>query len=221
VENSEKLLSDAMGQLKEARIKIDQWNIGGGTVLAEFYNHRLSKDIDVFVDDPQLLARLSPRINSACDFATDYVEESQYIKLVFPEGHVDFIAGGQVSSFKPIKRTFCKQFVFISHPVEIIAKKIFFRGTKLFPRDLFDIACVYNSSERENLLAACLEIPDKIKSFKSAFLKEIAKKEFVSYSLSNRGMILPGGESTIGKEFAICKAFLESISPDEALNIDA
>ncbi|MDB5771167.1 MAG: hypothetical protein JWM42_1541 [Burkholderia sp.] len=31
------------------------WTFGGGTVLMLRYNHRMSKDIDIFVPDPQSL----------------------------------------------------------------------------------------------------------------------------------------------------------------------
>ena len=37
------------------------WTFGGGTVLMLRYRHRLSKDIDIFVPDPQYLGFVSPR----------------------------------------------------------------------------------------------------------------------------------------------------------------
>lgn len=33
------------------------WSFGGGTALMRKYRHRLSKDIDIFARDPQLLVR--------------------------------------------------------------------------------------------------------------------------------------------------------------------
>ena len=39
-----------------------EWTFGGGTVLALRHQHRFSKDIDVFVPDPQYLGYLSPRL---------------------------------------------------------------------------------------------------------------------------------------------------------------
>lgn len=35
------------------------WTFGGGTALMLRYGHRLSKDIDIFVPDPQSLVRSS------------------------------------------------------------------------------------------------------------------------------------------------------------------
>lgn len=37
------------------------WTLGGGTVLMFRYQHRLSKDIDIFVPDPQYLGYVTPR----------------------------------------------------------------------------------------------------------------------------------------------------------------
>ena len=39
------------------------WTFGGGTVLMLRYGHRLSKDIDIFVPDPQYLGFVNPRIS--------------------------------------------------------------------------------------------------------------------------------------------------------------
>ncbi len=38
------------------------WTFGGGTVLMLRYQHRRSKDIDIFVPDPQYLGYVSPRL---------------------------------------------------------------------------------------------------------------------------------------------------------------
>ncbi len=39
---------------------VPDWVLGGGTALMILADHRLSRDIDVFIDDPQYLALLSP-----------------------------------------------------------------------------------------------------------------------------------------------------------------
>lgn len=84
MENSQILLTKALMALKEADITTDQWTVGGGTVLAFYYNHRLSKDIDIFLSDNQLLSRLSPRLNNNTEDALDYDEMSNYISLTYP-----------------------------------------------------------------------------------------------------------------------------------------
>ena len=53
-------------------IQKDQWAVGGGTILSEIYHHRLSKDIDIFVDDVQFISALSPKINDASSEGSGY-----------------------------------------------------------------------------------------------------------------------------------------------------
>lgn len=70
------------------------WTLGGGTVLMFRYNHRLSKDIDIFVPDPQYLGFVTPRLSdAAADLTQDYTEQpGSFVKLQFEEGEVDFVA---------------------------------------------------------------------------------------------------------------------------------
>lgn len=122
-DNSRILLQKAMKALEEADVR--EWCVGGGTVLAARYKHRLSKDIDVFITDNQLLAKLSPRFNSITEDSLDYAEEAKYISLTLPEGKIDFIVGGQVSKFIPCKGRFLGEYINLEDSVEIISKKIF------------------------------------------------------------------------------------------------
>ena len=51
------------------------WSFGGGTVLMRRYHHRFSRDIDIFIPDPQYLGYLTPRLNETAEsLTTDYVE---------------------------------------------------------------------------------------------------------------------------------------------------
>lgn len=43
-------------------VELPRWSLGGGTVLMFHYAHRLSKDIDIFVPDPQFLGFINPRL---------------------------------------------------------------------------------------------------------------------------------------------------------------
>ena len=51
-------------------IKNPAWTFGGGTVLMLRYGHRLSKDIDIFVPDPQYLGFVSPRLSDVAESVT-------------------------------------------------------------------------------------------------------------------------------------------------------
>ena len=74
---------------------LDEWSFGGGTVLMRRYHHRLSTDIDIFLPDPQLIGHLSPRLNPAVESLThDYDERSNFLKLYFAQGEIDFVVSG-------------------------------------------------------------------------------------------------------------------------------
>jgi len=70
------------------------WTFGGGTVLMFRYGHRLSKDIDIFVPDPQYLGYVTPRLSdTAASLTEEYTEmPGSFVKLQFEEGEIDFVA---------------------------------------------------------------------------------------------------------------------------------
>jgi hypothetical protein len=73
------------------------WTFGGGTVLMLRYHHRKSKDIDIFVPDPQYLGYVTPRLSDlAMEVASDYVEAAGYVKLMslLPISHNSHSSGG-------------------------------------------------------------------------------------------------------------------------------
>jgi hypothetical protein len=119
------------------------WTIGGGTVLMLRHRHRLSKDIDIFVPDPQYLGYVSPRLSDVAEGVSDhYVEGPGFIKLLRAEGEIDFVASPNLTSDpfevwellgRPIK---------VETSAEIVAKKLWHRGDRVTARDLFDLALV-------------------------------------------------------------------------------
>ena len=79
-------------------VALTDWSFGGGTVLMRRHNHRFSKDIDIFIPDPQYLAYLTPRLNEIAESLTaDYLEEAESLKLRFPEGEIDFVASAALT----------------------------------------------------------------------------------------------------------------------------
>jgi hypothetical protein len=71
------------------------WTFGGGTALMLRFDHRLSKDIDLFVPDPQYLGYVNPRLGGpAEDLTADYEENAQFIKLQLPAGEIDDVVVG-------------------------------------------------------------------------------------------------------------------------------
>lgn len=119
------------------------WTFGGGTVLMLRHAHRLSKDIDLFVPDPQYLGFVNPRLSDvAADLCTDYVEAMEYIKLLRPEGEIDIVASHNLTEQPWTVETIMGEQVCVETDVEIVAKKMWHRGDRATGRDLFDLALV-------------------------------------------------------------------------------
>ena len=211
MENSEVLLEYAVKALENASINYSQWSIGGGTVLASYYNHRLSKDIDVFINDAQFLTELSPRFNDATDSVLDYDEMSNYISLTYLEGKVDFIAAPQITIHPPKMRSFFGKNVMLDDAVEIVAKKLYFRSDHILPRDLFDLAVVYSSERHDDLVSFALSIPEKIKLFIKNFECNKEILEYKAYSIVSWDAIQDGGREFVGKEILICQDFVNEL----------
>ena len=122
---------------------LDNWSFGGGTVLMRRHHHRFSKDIDIFVLDPQCLPYLSPRLNDIAESLTpDYVEQADFLKLNFPEGEIDFVASAPLTENATVIEILFGREVRVETSSEIIAKKVWHRGDRLTARDIFDLALV-------------------------------------------------------------------------------
>jgi hypothetical protein len=119
------------------------WTFGGGTVLMLRYGHRMSKDIDIFVPDPQYLGFVNPRLSDvAANITREYEEGAQYIKLSLPEGEIDFVASPNLSEPGYEEWILFNHAVNVETGAEIIAKKMWHRGDRPTPRDLFDLCLV-------------------------------------------------------------------------------
>ncbi len=128
------------------------WTFGGGTVLMLRHGHRMSKDIDIFVPDPQYLGFVSPRLSDVAESVTqDCVEGPGYIKLLRPEGEIDFVASPNLTSQSYEEWDLLGRSVKVETSAEIVAKKLYHRGDRATARDLFDLALVI---EREPLTLA-------------------------------------------------------------------
>lgn len=65
---------DLIDSVGSAGIILRDWSFGGGTVLMRRYRHRFSKDIDIFVPDPQYLGYLTPRLNTKAFAALEILD---------------------------------------------------------------------------------------------------------------------------------------------------
>ena len=125
--------------------------------------HRISKDIDAFIDDPQYLSFLSPRLGGEVVWRCDAFDEAaNYLKLVFPEGEIDFIVAPATTDLPNVRKAIelgegnsrTLHAIDIEHPVETALKKLRYRGNALKVRDIFDIdvvAASFSSLLKEKL----------------------------------------------------------------------
>jgi Nucleotidyl transferase AbiEii toxin, Type IV TA system len=123
---------------------IDHWTVGGGTALMLQIDHRESRDIDIFLNDPQLLPFLDPQKR---DFQFEVLpsasegDGARFLKFAFDEiGEIDFIVADEMTASPTKQVTVEGETVLLDTIPEIITKKIHYRGASIRPRDIFDIA---------------------------------------------------------------------------------
>lgn len=132
-------------------IKIPQWSMGGGTVLMFHYQHRISKDIDIFIADPQFLGYINPRLGGPAEsLTTEYKEAANFMKLYMKEGEIDFVVTTPLTDDPYARHEVLGRSVLLENPTEIVAKKLWHRGDMATARDLFDLAMVIGH-EADNL----------------------------------------------------------------------
>ena len=147
----------ALKILSHEKISNSQWSFGGGTALMTYYNHRKSKDIDIFLRDVQLLTRFTPRLNDYVgEHVDDYTEMSNFLKLKIKKQEIDFIVAPLLTKKPTIKKVIGNVPIYIETPEEIVIKKIFYRAEAFKTRDVFDLALVIK--HKENSLIENLDI---------------------------------------------------------------
>ncbi|MBY0264954.1 MAG: nucleotidyl transferase AbiEii/AbiGii toxin family protein [Burkholderiales bacterium] len=149
---------------------LGEWSFGGGTVLMRRHHHRFSKDIDIFVNDPQCLGFLSPRLSDVAEsLTTHYIEQSGFVKLYFPEGEIDFVASGPLTQQPTRTEQLLGRVVAVETSAEIVAKKVWHRGEQFTARDIFDLAMVLEKEPQ-----ALAEIRPILHDRRTAILDRIA-----------------------------------------------
>ncbi len=148
----EPLFSSALRILDAAALALGdfQWSFGGGTALMLKYRHRYSRDIDIFLRDPQFIGHMSPRLSPAAEAVTDdYEEAGEFVKLRLQGGEIDFIGTGWLTSDPYRAETVMGRSVNLETPAEIVGKKVRYRASTFKARDLFDFAIVAQHAPEE------------------------------------------------------------------------
>jgi len=131
----------AIDSVGEPVFDVSNWSFGGGTVLMRRFGHRFSRDIDLFVPDPQYLGYLDPELNDAVEALTPrHLKAANFLRLYFDEGEVDFIAAAPVTDKPRIVERVLDRDVQVDTSIEIVGKKIQYRAAEFTARDMFDLS---------------------------------------------------------------------------------
>jgi Nucleotidyl transferase AbiEii toxin, Type IV TA system len=139
-----------IGQVNSGQSIIDYWTLGGGTAMMLQIDHRESRDVDIFLPDPQLLPFLDPQTH---DFEFEIPpaghtgDGTGFLKFAFDDiGEIDFIVGRSLTSSPTMQSIVEGEPVLLETIPEIVTKKIHHRGSSIKPRDIFDIAAAGEKS---------------------------------------------------------------------------
>ena len=139
------------------------------------YRHRFSKDVDIFIPSPQYLNYLSPHLNDVTEEMTgDYTLQAEFLKLRFPEGEIDFVVSEPLTESALSAETILGREVMVESSVEIIAKKVWYRGDRFKARDILDLALV---AEKEP--GALKSIAPILRDKKNVILARIAENDAI------------------------------------------
>ena len=141
------------------------WTLGGGTAIMLRIDHRDSRDVDVFLDDPQLLPYVraeAAEMQFGIGAPSYSGDGSVNLKLNFDGiGEIDFIVAGHVTETYAEKREILGREILIETIPEIVAKKIVFRASRFQPRDVFDFAVACKSGYRVEIETVLADYPEE------------------------------------------------------------
>lgn len=161
-------------------------------------DHRESHDIDIFLPDPQLLAFLDPQKRDF-QFETqpdDYRSDGALsLKFAFSNvGQIDFIVAGALTPAPATEFNVDGQTVLLETVPEIIAKKIYYRGSNMQPRDIFDIAAA-GEERPESLIEILKMYQDRVAQALVAINK--LNSDFINRAIQE--LAIKGGYKDVAK----------------------
>ena len=121
------------------------WTFGGGTALARILDHRISYDVDIFLDSSTVLKKLAPNTNpvskSICD---TWQWPGKYLKLILRDvGEIDFLNAPSYIDNPTYDLKIGQRTVAAERSAEIATKKLVYRASTYAARDAFDLAAIH------------------------------------------------------------------------------
>lgn len=216
------LFDHAMDIIDQAVMPEDipsEWSFGGGTALMLQIDHRISYDIDFFNEDLQQLGHVRA---IAMDWYVDVgragykTDGYNFMKLDFTGlGQVDFIITDHIVNDCTHKQTVRGRDVLLETVPEIIAKKIFHRGYRHLPRDIFDIAAACRAGYDQEIRNELILMPDKVAEF-AGKLHEIETKGNDRAPFLSELNILPQYESLRSDALVVVQEMVAATMEDQA-----
>ncbi|MDE5444097.1 hypothetical protein GWG65_22120 [Bradyrhizobium sp. CSA207] len=141
----EDLLQKALIALDSLEGGAGPWTFGGGTALAQILGHRISYDVDIFLDSSTALRNLAPNMNpvtkSLCD---TWQWPGKYLKLILRDvGEIDFLNAPSYTGNPTYELKLGGRSIAAERPAEIATKKLVYRASTYTPRDAFDLAAIH------------------------------------------------------------------------------
>jgi hypothetical protein len=203
---------DLIDQLRENAGGYDfEWSFGRGTAMMIQIGHRESHDIDIFLNDPQLLGFIDPS-KSRLRFdlvPSDYQGDGlRFQKFAFEGiGEIDFIVAGSLTTTPFETRVVEGRTVRPETIPEIIAKKVYYRGSETKPRDIFDIAAAARSQLGE-VVNGLRTLPEHVARTRERM--ERLNPEFVGRAIAQL-MIMPDYEASAADSLVAAIAVLDEV----------
>ena len=151
------------------------WCMGGGTILAAQWQHRVSTDIDIFLPARTGVAALSPAWDGrfvdemAALGATHVAVQDRSLKFSFPPGRVEITALDPTPPLSPLFVQVDERQVHVLPNACILSGKITGRGLRMPAREVFDI-CVAADLDPGSLRCAVNQMPAQMRSEVAAYL---------------------------------------------------
>lgn len=147
--------------------------------------HRESHDVDIFLEDPQWLPFLHPtRQNLVSEVSPSDIQYdgSRFLKAAFEGiGEIDFIVSSPRTANPTIEQDVEGRSTALETISEIITKKIVYRGRRITPRDIFDIAAA-GEGHADEITNALRNYKDEVSAAIAAI--ERLNPEFVANAIA-------------------------------------
>ncbi|WP_025035985.1 nucleotidyl transferase AbiEii/AbiGii toxin family protein [Bradyrhizobium sp. DOA9] len=186
------------------------WTFGGGTALAQILGHRVSYDVDIFLDSSTALKKLAPNANpvtkSLCD---TWQWPGKYLKLILRDvGEIDFLNAPSYIDNPTYDLKVGERSIAAERSAEIATKKLVYRASTYTARDAFDLAAIFlHDRSALSEIAQCPAITEHVVSSAQNRLN-LAKNQ---YQAEMRSLInaTPRGEDFIDRA---CEIALEALA---------